>query len=106
MGCCGRGHKLRPTEALEKAKAQWLQPKPSRPKPPPPARHRAALPLPATAVETEHRQKPEASSPPTGKMVEHLFEDIFTLTRIDPDGKKFDICDSLWLFHLMNSELC
>uniref|UniRef100_A0A453SQQ5 DNA-directed RNA polymerases I, II, and III subunit RPABC3 n=1 Tax=Aegilops tauschii subsp. strangulata TaxID=200361 RepID=A0A453SQQ5_AEGTS len=24
-------------------------------------------------------------------MVEHLFEDIFTLTRIDPDGKKFDI---------------
>lgn len=23
-------------------------------------------------------------------MVELLFEDIFTLTRIDPDGKKFD----------------
>uniref|UniRef100_J3MH70 Uncharacterized protein n=2 Tax=Oryza brachyantha TaxID=4533 RepID=J3MH70_ORYBR len=25
-----------------------------------------------------------------GKMVEHLFEDIFTVTRLDPDGKKFD----------------
>uniref|UniRef100_A0A0E0E5U6 Uncharacterized protein n=1 Tax=Oryza meridionalis TaxID=40149 RepID=A0A0E0E5U6_9ORYZ len=24
------------------------------------------------------------------KMVEHLFEDIFTVTRLDPDGKKFD----------------
>ncbi|XP_006656430.1 DNA-directed RNA polymerases II, IV and V subunit 8B-like [Oryza brachyantha] len=23
-------------------------------------------------------------------MVEHLFEDIFTVTRLDPDGKKFD----------------
>ncbi|XP_062179048.1 DNA-directed RNA polymerases II, IV and V subunit 8B-like isoform X2 [Phragmites australis] len=26
----------------------------------------------------------------TGKMVEHLFEDIFIVTRLDPDGKKFD----------------
>lgn len=26
----------------------------------------------------------------TSKMVELLFEDIFTVTRIDPDGKKFD----------------
>uniref|UniRef100_A0ACD5Z757 Uncharacterized protein n=1 Tax=Avena sativa TaxID=4498 RepID=A0ACD5Z757_AVESA len=25
-----------------------------------------------------------------GKMAEHLFEDIFMVTRIDPDGKKFD----------------
>lgn len=24
------------------------------------------------------------------EMVEHLFEDIFTVTRLDPDGKKFD----------------
>uniref|UniRef100_A0A453AQ49 Uncharacterized protein n=1 Tax=Aegilops tauschii subsp. strangulata TaxID=200361 RepID=A0A453AQ49_AEGTS len=26
----------------------------------------------------------------SGKMAEHLFEDIFHVTRIDPDGKKFD----------------
>ncbi|XP_040250554.1 DNA-directed RNA polymerases II, IV and V subunit 8B isoform X3 [Aegilops tauschii subsp. strangulata] len=83
MGCCGRGHKLRPTEALEKAKAQWLQPKPSRPKPPPPARHRAALPLPATAVETEHRQKPEASSPPTVNRSEARCEQFDMLMELD-----------------------
>uniref|UniRef100_A0A453AQ20 DNA-directed RNA polymerases I, II, and III subunit RPABC3 n=1 Tax=Aegilops tauschii subsp. strangulata TaxID=200361 RepID=A0A453AQ20_AEGTS len=33
---------------------------------------------------------PLFSSPPSGKMAEHLFEDIFHVTRIDPDGKKFD----------------
>uniref|UniRef100_I1Q4W0 Uncharacterized protein n=1 Tax=Oryza glaberrima TaxID=4538 RepID=I1Q4W0_ORYGL len=34
--------------------------------------------------------RPLTPPPPPPKMVEHLFEDIFTVTRLDPDGKKFD----------------
>ncbi|KAF2928280.1 hypothetical protein DAI22_06g267100 [Oryza sativa Japonica Group] len=34
--------------------------------------------------------RPLTPPPPPRKMVEHLFEDIFTVTRLDPDGKKFD----------------
>lgn len=39
-------------------------------------------------------------------MVEHLFEDIFIVTRLDPDGKKFDKGNFVCLFRRMNFELC
>ncbi|KAE8770063.1 UPF0235 protein [Hordeum vulgare] len=39
------------------------------------------------AIEVEDRAQRSAI---TRKMAEHLFEDIFHVTRIDPDGKKFD----------------
>ncbi|WVZ87588.1 hypothetical protein U9M48_034201 [Paspalum notatum var. saurae] len=60
----------------------------SSPLPPPSRPH--LLSFPSDSFSSSSGGQRSKAIDEVGKMVEHLFDDTFTVTRLDPDGKKFD----------------